>query len=700
MAVRTRCIVALAAFSALTLACARSDEAARRLIASGDAYHATGRDDAAIIEYRNAIKKQPSSAEAYRKLGDAYVDSAKAEEAYRAYCTAIDLNPADVHSRVGAGRLLLSAGRFNEALVRAVQALERDDQDVEAQVLSGRALTKLGRFDDAIAQLESAVTIDHRPSAYAALGDARLASGDRAGAEAAFRTGVSRAPNAVDSRVALAQYLTATGRAGEAEQHLLQAVAANPASEVANRAAASFYVSTNRNPAAEPYFRTAAAQPAQTLKSSLALADYYSAAHRYDDARAVLDGLTSGPMAAGATVRRAAIELETGSTANARRLIDTALKKRPGGEAWAVNAQVLEREGKPDEALTAAHTAIDLDPTLATAHYVIGTIELERGHLDDAEAAFREVLRQQRLMAQATLQLARTKLAAGRADEAIALAEAAGPDLDARLTLARALVADGQSARARSELLRLEAGHAASPEPAILLGSLELGGGDVQQARAHATRALAIAPNAAEALLLAARTALASEDQAEAEKYLTHAIAADPASFDGHAMLADLYMARGDLERARSTLDQFAKRQPESARVRTALGIVLEEAGRPADARAQYEAALTIDSREPIASNNLARLYTQDQKTIDRAIELARTAVAQLPQDADVHDTLGWAAFKARRLSLAASELERAVALHPGAPAYSSHLREVKAAIAEEARLELEARAKNGRPSP
>jgi tetratricopeptide (TPR) repeat protein len=405
-------------------------------------------------------------------------------------------------------------------------------------------------------------------------------------------------------------------------------------------------------------------------------------------------------MATAATVRRAAIELETGSTANARRLIDAALKKRPGGEAWAVNAQVLAREGKADEALTAAHSAIDLDPTLASAYYVAGTIELERGRLADAEAAFREVLRQQRLVAPATLQLAKTKLAAGRADEAIALAEAAGPGLDARLTLARALVADGQSARARNELLQLEAGHATSPEPAILLGSLELGGGDIKQARAHATKALAIAPNAADALLLAARTALASEDQAAAEPYLTRAIAADPASFDGHAMLADLYMSRGDVERARTTLDQFAKRQPESARVRTALGIVLEEAGRPADARAQYEDALTLDPREPIASNNLARLYAENQATTDRAIELARTAVAQLPHDADVHDTLGWAAFKARRLSLAASELERAVALNPRAATYSNHLREVKAAIAEEARLEAEARAKNGRPSP
>lgn len=696
MAARNHLLVAVAACSALTMACGRTEDAARRFVARGDEYQAGGRHDAAVIEYRNAIRQQPGSSEAYRKLGDAYVDQGKSEEGYRAYCTAVDLDPDDVHSRVEAGRLLLSAGRFNEALVRAVQALERDEQHVDAQILAGRALTKLGRFDDAQAQLEAAVTVDHRPAAYAALGDARLAAGDREGAEAAFRSGVSRAPQSVDARVALAQYLTATARTAQAEQQFLDAVAANPASEVANRAAASFYMTTGREKAAEPYFRSAAAQADQKLKSTLALADYYSAARRFDDARAVLEAVTSGPMATAAQVRRAAIEMEMGSPATARRLIDGVLKKHPSADAWAVDAQLLARERKTDEALASARAAVDIDPTLASAHYVIGTIELERGHLADAEASFREVLRQKRLTAPATLQLARTKLAAGHAGEAVRLAEAAGPDLGARLTLARALIADGQPARARGELLRLEAGHARSPEPAILLGSMELGGGHVREARAHAERALTIAPDAEDALLLAARTAMASHDEAAAEQYLTRTVAAAPSSFDGHAMLADLYASRGDLERARLTLDQFAARHPQSAQARTALGIVLEAAGRPADARARYEEALTIDPKEPVASNNLARLYAADEATIDRAIELARTAVARLPNDADVHDTLGWAAFRAGRLSLAASALEHAVALSPRDATYQGHLSDVKHAIAEEARLAAEARAAQG----
>ena len=53
-------------------ACGR-EQAAVRFIARGDAHLAAGRSGAAVIEYRNAIKKRPDSAEAFRKLGDAYL---------------------------------------------------------------------------------------------------------------------------------------------------------------------------------------------------------------------------------------------------------------------------------------------------------------------------------------------------------------------------------------------------------------------------------------------------------------------------------------------------------------------------------------------------------------------------------------------------------------------------------------------------
>jgi tetratricopeptide (TPR) repeat protein len=675
----------------LAAGCTDNTQAARRFVDHGDELFAAGRADAAVIEYRNAIKRRPTFGEAYRKLGDVYAEQVRSEEAYRSYSTATDLDPADVHSRVEAGRLLLAAARFTEALIRAEQALERDERYVDAQILAGLALTGLRRYDDAITQLDAAVLVDHRPQAYIALGDTKLAAGDRPGAERAFRAAVSREPGSIDARVALAQYLSKTGRSVEAERELVQAAAANPSSERANRAVALFYLTAHREAAAEPFLQAAARQPNQKLMSTLALADYYTAAHRYEEARAVLEPVAGGPLRTPAKARLAAIELETGSPEKARALLDGVMKKRPTAEAWAVDAQLLQRERKPDDALESARAAINLDPTIAAAHYVIGTIEFERGHLNEAERALREVLRLGRLTAAANLQLARTTLAAGRAGEAIALAEAAGPALDARLTFARALIADGQTARARAELRRLEATNATSPEPAILLGSLELGAGDVARARDLAARALFLAPGAPDALRLAAQAAMASKDTAAAEQYLTRAIARDPSSFDTHGMLAQLHVARGDFDGARQTLERFAASHADAAAPRTAMGIVLEAAGRPDEARQQYEHAVALDPGEPVASNNLARLYATDESRIDQAIELARTAVARLPGDPDVHDTLGWVAFKAGRLSLAAAELGTAVALNGQEPIYHDHLQEVRRAIEAQARAEAEA---------
>jgi Flp pilus assembly protein TadD len=221
----------------------------------------------------------------------------------------------------------------------------------------------------------------------------------------------------------------------------------------------------------------------------------------------------------------------------------------------------------------------------------------------------------------------------------------------------------------------------------VLLGSLELAAGQLREARAHAARALAASPASTDALLLAARTSFASRDTAEAERFLDRAVVSDPSSIDAHIMLAQIYVSRADLAHARTTIESVAARRPDAAPARTALGLVLEASNRPAEARSRYEQALAIDPSEPIAANNLARLYAADDGKTTEAIELARTAASRMPNDADVHDTLGWIAYKAGRLTLARSALERAVALDPRDPTSQVHLQKVRQAIDVEARL-------------
>src|SRR5207244_1876865 len=197
-------LIAIAAVTSFMLACASPAERARAFADRADRYAAVGQYDAAVIEYRNAAKRDPSWGEAQRNLGDAYAALGKTAEAYRAYSTAIELAPSDTASYIGAGKLLLASGLNDEAYVRAEQALDYAPRNVDAMILAGRALTRLNRTEEAIGAFQTAIAAEPQPAAFIGLGDVKLASGDRGGAEAAYRQAVAQFPRSVDARVALA----------------------------------------------------------------------------------------------------------------------------------------------------------------------------------------------------------------------------------------------------------------------------------------------------------------------------------------------------------------------------------------------------------------------------------------------------------------------------------------------------------------
>jgi Flp pilus assembly protein TadD len=262
---------------------------------------------------------------------------------------------------------------------------------------------------------------------------------------------------------------------------------------------------------------------------------------------------------------------------------------------------------------------------------------------------------------------------------------AAGRAYDARLTLARALMATGDTDAATRELTQLTADAPHDPVPATLLARVELDRGDAAAARQLAARALDAAPADPAALLVAGQAALAARDEAAAEPLLARALAAQP-SLDAATLLAQLYVRRRDFDRARGVFESVAKAYPDAAAPRTGAAIVLDAAGRSADARASYEQAIARDPNDPVAAYALARLYTNEPANLQSAVTLAQTAAAGAPNEAQVHDALGWAYFKTGRLRSAADELERAVSMNPADAGFRGHLAEVKRAIDAESK--------------
>ena len=175
----------------------------------------------------------------------------------------------------------------------------------------------------------------------------------------------------------------------------------------------------------------------------------------------------------------------------------------------------------------------------------------------------------------------------------------------------------------------------------MALANLEMEHGNVPAARALSTRALLVAPDSSGAALVAARLALADGDAATAEELLTKAASADSDSFEASALLAQVRAEQGDLAAAFKTYQSLAARYPQSARARTAAGLILQAAGRPADARTWFEEAIALDSKQGIAAAHLAGLYIADDAMLTSAIRLGQKAVNLLPDDPEAHDTLG-----------------------------------------------------------
>lgn len=158
------------------------------------------------------------------------------------------------------------------------------------------------------------------------------------------------------------------------------------------------------------------------------------------------------------------------------------------------------------------------------------------------------------------------------------------------------------------------------------------------------------------------------------------------------------YLARGDLDRAESTLNRLAAEAPDSAEPHRGLAWVMRKRGRTDAAIVQYETALERDPKSTTVRHELAALLIEQgrfdqaeklyraaisqahdtsqwtlplaqlllrQKRPQDVVELLEPAVAEAPDSADLHSTLGTALLLLRRTDDGLSHLGRAVELNP-----------------------------------
>lgn len=526
------------------------------------------------------------------------------------------------------------------------------------------------------------------------------------------------------ARLALANMLLASGQHEKTERELLAARSEAPDDPDLLVALARFYVSTQQRDKAVQILEERAAADPEDPSHLIALARFHQVGGERELALQALDrALAIDPLGEDARVMRAEFLIQERDDAAAmeegRRILDEVLAANPGSvRGMFTQAKLWLVERRYEEAANLLRQVIEEQPQ-AAAHMLLGNAYLNLGHEDLARGEFLAALQADTTNVPARMQLAALylksgsrELAAQEARRGLAL-QPQHPQLS--LILAEALIGLREAAEAKQILASLPLSSDELPRGLRLraIGSyLRLG--EVEPAREISNQLLEERPDAAEVLsvviaiearagrpldaLPKLRAALEhSPDDArlyrlrggfylgfrkkqdgaplfasEAEADLLTALEKDPQSPEGHVLIGKLREYLGRTDEALEHYQTAIARDPKAGEAYLRAGSLYEREKRYSEAIHSYRTLLEETDRGglserqlAVAMNNLAWLLADSgsptREELDRALELAQDALALLPGDPSVADTLGWVMLKRRIPSAAIPHFRDAI---------------------------------------
>ena len=496
----------------------------------------------------------------------------------------------------------LGLGNNELGLASLEKAFAANPADIQAGTALAMLYMRLGKAAKALQTAEAMVKRDPvNLTALNFLGSVKGASGDKAGARAAYTQVLSKnaefRPSVLslvrldvnekrfdearrrldgmlgkrhDDPDALFEYgllEQRAGRTGEAIRHLQKASEVQRQDVRPALALIDLYLSQRQGDQALNAAKTLASKTPDNLSVQLALARTYLSVGDQGSARSVLGGATRlAEYDAGTQVAIARLQLAAANPDGAAYSTQKALQGRSDDPAaLALLVEIEARRGDAAKADAALKTLAAKHPNRVESALASANLAMSRAQYAAAIAAYRTALGREENTGNA-LALARAHLAAGEPDKAAAFLEgwvkARPNDLPAQKALAEAQFRAGQLPAARQSYLRVIA---VEPDDAALLNNyanllLQLNDPAAQE---QAEKALKLSPN-------------------------------NPYYAD---TLGWILIQKGQLETGLRYLREARLRSPENGEIRFHLAYALAKNGRKTEAREELSAALVGPGR-------------------------------------------------------------------------------------------------------
>jgi tetratricopeptide (TPR) repeat protein len=579
-------------------------------------------NDAAVEEFRLALRYDPALLQAHCALGSVLSEPAAAEAEFR---EALAVNPQLVCALDGLAQVLLNGGRYDAALGYWRQATQIQPNAPDLQLSLATATYKVAKAR----QADGLPDVDGSTVANA-IGLLTTLLGKHPGMTAAHFTLGNIYANEQRFREAADEYRAVVGQ--------------------------------------DPTDAVALAAEVKALVDSTAYTDALAPARAYvhqkpdDSSGHVLLGMVYRGLGEYA---EAEPELELG-----------AVKDAGDFEAHYQLGFVLAKLGKPDQALHQLRQAVALNPGDKSAQFQLAAVLRALGQNQEAEKIveqFRRTTDTDFRNSQLTSDgiKANDLLQAGNPSEAaeiyrqmlkekpdsawttynLALALEAMQDMKgAEAALLKGIEIDPRAARIRAEL-----------------GALQLTDGDMVSAQQWLQSALDLEPQLAEARGNLAKIYARKGDLATAAKLLHQALEDDPQYKEGHLELGLLLAHQRKTSDAEQELDKAVALAPEDPNTLSAAGKAREEMGKTSESIALLRKVVTLRPDLAAAHLDLA-VALADSYDLPGALTETNEAVRLAPQSGVVHFYRGRVLYDLGRSEEARTDFETARQIVPQMP--------------------------------
>lgn len=633
--------LALAAAITLTLA-GCSNEAPGDPLARAQASFGTGDYQAATVQLKSLLIKDPKSAPARYLLGKVLMEQAQAAAALTEFEKALELGLGDEGLRGSHAKALLANGRYQE-LLKQYDKPQYQDARVQGEVLTALAVAHLrfGRTAQAQQALAAAIAADPK-AGWAYVTKARMVAvgGD------------------VDAALQLLQQAIDSGRAQGEAWHLKGVILLRLRDDAVG---------------AEAAFKEAAKDRRYAREANQALVGLYIAQGRVAELKAMYAAVPkTAQESPPAMLLGAQIAYLEGRYADAREAIDKLQKLAPGNrELLVLSGAVDLRRGAWLRAESELGRAVQMSEDAQAPRQLLAETYLQMGQPEKALSVLKPLLERGNAPPATLARAGDANLQLGQYAQAAALFEAAlrrRPD-DPTLKTAVALssLARGQTGEALAALERIAASDTGDVADKALIGA-HMRRHEYAAALAALDRLDKKAPGKIDVQYHRGLILAAQGDATGARGVFEAILKAQPLHYGAAATLARLDADEAQFDKARERLRALVAAHPTSAAARLTLADFLtKQGGEPDEVKRVLGDGVAALPNEAVLRVALVT-HLLSRRDAQAALTVAQQAEATFRDQPDVLDALGRAQADSGDVQQAITTFGRIAGLQPQNP--------------------------------